>query len=302
MTKTNVWKCVTLRSLNASLELDEEVAIILSEFDTQGVSEVTAANSLVTLEWKVYFLPEVFSDDICVRIREMIAQMQLPLELSVVEDIQRENWHDNWRQYFRPIDLTPTIRIVPEWEKGTSAADKLEIAILPGMAFGTGTHATTQLCMMTMETLLRSEDTLASRNLLDCGCGTAILAMLGVKLGVGCAVGFDIDPDFLENAEDNLKLNDVASDLVQLIVGGLDAIDPQPYSYIICNMLSREFKPLIPAFHLYSSDDTILVLSGLLATESEEIQELVSKAGFTTIETSQLDEWGCIVARRTYGG
>ena len=294
--KPNAWKMLPIVSTDPSRDMDEAVSTLLSCVEYQGIQETMDQATMITTAWQVYFLPEDVTPDFVESLKKQIAAENLPLSVENLVHVPREDWHDNWRQYFKAIDLTKRIRIVPEWEKGSSDSSKLEIAILPGMAFGTGTHATTQLCMMAMDRLFPQMN-LQGTTLLDIGCGTAILAMLGVKLGVEKAVAFDIDPDYLENAQDNLALNDVSEKNVRLLVCELSDVAPEPYDFIICNMLSREFKPVLPFFKNYARPGTLLILSGLLTAELAEIRDLVIQAGFSPTETTELDEWSCIVAR-----
>src|SRR5690606_18302013 len=135
----------------------------------------------------------------------------------------RENWHDAWRQYFRPVEISSRTVIVPSWEEHLAKAyeelGKLVLRIEPGMAFGTGTHATTQLCVRIAERLVRPGDTV-----LAAGTGSAFLAIAAAKLGVKHVLGFDLDPDVIDNAADNPRLNNVAEGLVDIQIVPLEEL------------------------------------------------------------------------------
>ena len=162
------------------------------------------------------------------------------------------------------------------------------------MAFGTGIHATTQLCLCAiLKHCLVSDD---HNTLLDCGCGTGILSILGVMVGMKRTVSFDIDPDIDENARLNIALNLGEDSVIDLRVCELNDITVEPFPYIVCNMLSKEFKPLLLRLPQYAQQGTLLILSGLLLTEEDEIKALLNRIGFNVIDKTTLNEWSCFVA------
>jgi ribosomal protein L11 methyltransferase len=168
------------------------------------------------------------------------------------------------------------------------------VVIEPGMAFGTGTHATTQLCLRLAEQHLRDGATV-----LDVGTGSGILCIAAVKLGARFALGFDNDPDILENAAENLKLNDVADGRVQIFVGGIDAVRPGHFDLILCNMLSNQFLPVVGQIASLMAPQGLAVFSGFLVSETDEVTQALAEAKLEPIVMETLDEWGGLVAKRS---
>jgi ribosomal protein L11 methyltransferase len=188
--------------------------------------------------------------------------------------------------------------IVPSWEEHLAAAyeqlNKLVLRIEPGMAFGTGTHATTQLCLKLAERLVRR-----GAAVLDAGTGSAILAIAAAKLGASHVLAFDLDPDVQSNAADNLKLNKIAPETVEIQIAELDSLPLHPYDLIFCNMLSHEFEPLLPGLaKRLKAGSGRLLLSGMLLEEEDNVRVWLTRphVGLRCIETAQSGEWLAIVA------
>jgi ribosomal protein L11 methyltransferase len=227
-----------------------------------------------------------------------------------IEDQPQENWQENWREYFKPVQVTPRIRIAPSWlspsERATDGtqppnrlaqsdaddATGLTIWIEPGMAFGTGTHATTQLCLRMIEKHLSPGCTV-----LEAGGGSGILCIAAARLGARFVAGFDIDPAVLENVSFNFRLNGVKPAQVQFFVGELNSLRIRPFDLLICNMLSREFTPLLPNFTKHLNIGGKMILSGFLATEQDETAQLAKSLNLDILDKMFAEEWaGFVVA------
>ncbi len=257
-----------------------------SDFPSIGIEEEEEADG--TTKWKVYLPTAVVGSDFESSLREAIQSNSEKLTISAIEEVQQENWQDNWRQYFHILNVGERFRIVPSWEKPTTPPlpDRIDLFIEPGMAFGTGTHATTQLCMRLAETNLRP-----GSRVLDIGTGSAILLMASMKLGATGTVGTDIDNDVLENAHENLRLNDVASTHATIFIGPLAELPEGKFDFIFCNMLSHEFLPLLGEIRSRCATDATVLVSGLLTTEADEVKTALSLAGFEILDQLQQDEW-----------
>ncbi len=294
MTKPTSWKKVTLKRTASQCEsLDEKVSAIIENTEYLGIDEDYLPSGESSY-WNIYYLPELCTEALIQYFRELISEQNLPLEIMEPETVLKDNWASNWKDYFKPVKITENIVVVPEWLNDDSYQEKHKILITPGMAFGTGTHATTILCMQALEKHVDSRK--INSNLLDIGCGTTILSILAVKLGVENALAFDLDPDVLENARDNIKINAVAPAALDLRVCSLDDVPHSPYDYIVCNMLSHEFLPILSSFGNYSKPGTVLIMSGLLTTEESQIVSRITELGFSPINVTHMDEWSCIVA------
>ncbi|PKO15636.1 hypothetical protein CVU37_12475 [candidate division BRC1 bacterium HGW-BRC1-1] len=277
------WSKITLMFPS---ECTDSLYGFFSDFPSIGIEEEDEADG--TTKWKVYLPTAVMGSDFESRLREALRSNSEKLTISAIEEVPQENWQDNWRQYFHILNVGERFRIVPSWEKPTTPPlpDRIDLFIEPGMAFGTGTHATTQLCMRLAETNLRP-----GARVLDIGTGSAILLMVAMKLGAIEAVGTDIDNDVLENARENLQLNEVDSTLTTIFIGPLDDLPEGKFDFIFCNMLSHEFLPLLGEIHSRSAADATVLISGLLTTEADEVKAALSLAGFQVRDQLQQDEW-----------
>jgi len=297
---SQIWSVYKIRlASDAGPIAEEQLGNALAAYDHCGYFEAKPADGDEGAEWHVYFDPETVPRDFA----ETFAEAARLFELAVAGvtgpvESPRENWHDAWRQYFRPVEITARTVIVPSWEEHLAAKyeqlNKLVLRIEPGMAFGTGTHATTQLCVKLAERLVRPGD-----RVLDAGTGSAILAIAAAKLGASYVLGFDLDPNVAENAADNLKLNNVSPEVVDIQIAELDALTADSYDLIFCNMLSHEFEPLLPALaRRLKAGSGRLLLSGMLLDEEDKVIGWLGRAdvGLRCAETETSGEWLAIVA------
>jgi ribosomal protein L11 methyltransferase len=298
---SQIWSVFKVRlPRGADSDIHEELlGNALAMYDHVGYFEAKPATDDAGPEWHVYFDPATAPLDFSESFRRAAEDFGLQLEaVHGPFESPRENWHDAWRQYFRPVEVTSRTVIVPSWEEHLAKAyenmGKLVLRIEPGMAFGTGTHATTQLCLRIAERVVRPGD-----EVLDAGTGSAILAIAAAKLGAKRVLGFDLDPDVVDNAADNLALNHVAPETVEIRITALEDLPLEAYDVILCNMLSHEFEPLLPALaRRLRSGTGRLVLSGLLTEEEDEVRSWLTRpeVALRAQETLQSGEWSAIVA------
>lgn len=284
----DAWTKVTLRF---PPDCTDAMYGFLADNESIGIEERDAEGGRT--EWLVYLpagaVPAGFADEL----RAALGPRAPDVELVSIEPVRNENWNDNWRQYFHPVDVGGRLRVVPSWEKETAAAsDRLTILMEPGMAFGTGTHATTQLCMAMAERLVRP-----GARVLDVGTGTTILLISALLLGAAGGVGTDIDPDVLENAHANLELNGVEPGRVRVEIMPLAELPDRAFDLVFCNMLSHEFLPLLADIRARVADDGTVLFSGMLETEREAVTDALRAAGFAVCDEQGRDEWLAFAAR-----
>ena len=285
----------------AGAEVEENLGNALAGYDHCGYFEAKEAQAEGSqgAEWHVYFDPETAPLDFTATFPAAADIFEVPINgVFGPFESPRENWHDAWRQYFRPVEVTSRTVIVPSWEEHLAKAyeelGKLVLRIEPGMAFGTGTHATTQLCLKLAERLVRP-----GVSVMDAGTGSAILAIHAAKLGAERVLGFDLDPDVEENAADNLALNHVSADAVEIRIARLDEIPAESFDVIFCNMLSHEFEPLLPelARRLMAGTGQLL-LSGMLLEEEEKVKSWLDRpeVSLRCLEKDTSGEWLAMIA------
>ena len=208
-----------------------------------------------------------------------------------LREIQDKDWNEEWKKNFVPVFVTDDIVVIPDWEK-TQFPSKVVIRIKPGMAFGTGTHATTQLCMRALRKYLKPGD-----GIVDVGCGSGILGILSVKLGASFVLGLDIDRDAIENAGENLKLNQMEN-TIEIRQGTVSAgLSDKPFDLAVANLNKREIFESFDLIRMAVKAKGILIFSGILQEEENEVKKFLENKFTEIVEISQQEEWIGIVYR-----
>lgn len=294
-----IWNIFKIRLPEDSEAIGEEIlGNCLAMWDHEGYYEADLSGR----EWHVYFHPDSSPLKIGEELPKMAAELGMPgVQVFGPFEAPRENWHDAWRQYFRPVEITERTVIVPSWEEHLAeayeSAGKIVLRIEPGMAFGTGTHATTQLCLKMAEGLITP-----GCRVLDAGTGSAILAIHAAKLGAGHTLGFDLDPDVEDNVADNLRLNKITPEQVEVKILPLDELPIEDWDVIYCNMLSHEFIPLLPGLsQRLKKDSGRIILSGMLNEEGPEVSEIIKKQdiNFEIVQQASQGEWLMFICKKS---
>ncbi|MGL6202339.1 MAG: 50S ribosomal protein L11 methyltransferase [Lachnospiraceae bacterium] len=219
------------------------------------------------------------------------------IEISQTEDIE---WVNNWKEYFHQFYIDDVL-ITPSWEQvKTEDQDKMIIHIDPGTAFGTGMHETTQLCIRQ----IRTHVTPCSQ-LLDIGCGSGILSMIGLKFGAAHAVGTDLDPCAIEATHENMERNGIGKERYDVMIGNIiDDIEIQEkvgyakYDLIAANILAEILVPLTPVAVKHMKPGGIYITSGIIAEKETAVTEAILKAGLRIIDVAYQGEWVSVTAQK----
>ena len=203
--------------------------------------------------------------------------------------VHAEDWSSSWKVHFKPLRVGARLLIVPTWEEAAVQEGDLVVRIDPGMAFGTGGHETTRLCLETLEQLMEQGDSSAAPSLLDLGTGSGILAMAARLLGAGRILALDIDPDAVEVARENLELNNLA-DQVECGTTPLESLDER-FDIILANILAEELVRLAPFLAARLNPGGSLILSGILAEKEPLVRSGFSASSLTYCSTSCAGEW-----------
>ncbi|AJE04583.1 50S ribosomal protein L11 methyltransferase [Geobacter pickeringii] len=209
--------------------------------------------------------------------------------------IGEEDWATGWRQHFAPTRIGSHLVIKPTWEPFDSAPGDLVIELDPGMAFGTGTHPTTRLCLEALEEIAASLGA-APLEVLDVGTGSGILAIAAAKLGARRVVGTDIDPDAVVVAAENCAMNGVA-DAVELVTTPLEAI-PGSFTVTLANILAEDLVRMAAELATTVAPGGFLVLSGILCEREEYVINGFVPTGLSFQSARHGGEWSCLVYRR----
>lgn len=215
----------------------------------------------------------------------------LEVTVSVSDDSQ---WKDKWKEFFHPSRITERLVVKPSWEEYRAEPDDLVIEIDPGMAFGTGTHETTSLCMKLMEKYFGEFG--ENVKVLDVGCGSGILSIAASLLGAGEVLGVEIDKDAVQVARENVQLNK-CDDNVRVIEGDLTKGIDFKGDIIVANLMADLVMMLSKSARDHLEDGGIFISSGILTDKEKVVSEAITDAGFTIEEVMVDGEWCAIAAR-----
>jgi ribosomal protein L11 methyltransferase len=204
-------------------------------------------------------------------------------------DCADEDWLNNWKQYFQPTPIGEKLLIRPTWRENYDPQGRVVINLDPGLAFGTGTHETTRLCLNVLE-----KEVKANTTLLDVGCGSGILAIAALLLGAEKAVGVDIDELAVKTAEENAALNNV-SERFTPIHGNFTEKVSGKYDIVVANIVADAIMFLSEGVKEFMKEESIYIMSGIIDTRADEVIDSVSK-NFNIIEKYTLNGWYCLVA------
>lgn len=256
----------------------------------------------------VYLTDDADGRELLSHIRGTVAELQaldsdgrfgrLAIELS---GINEEDWANNWKKYYKPFHLGQKLLIKPEWEELDEAdsAGQVVLSMNPGHLFGTGTHHSTQLCMVELEKYVKSGD-----KVLDLGCGSGILSILALLLGAERATAVDIDPAAPATAGENLALNGLDAARYRVLVGNviddeaLQADIGGDYDVVVANIVADVIIAMSAAAYAQTKRGGIFITSGIIAPRGDEVKAALTAAGFEIIDTQEQSDWLCMTARR----
>ncbi len=202
-----------------------------------------------------------------------------------------EDWLNNWKQYFNPIEVGEKILIRPTWRDKYDPKGRIVLNLDPGLAFGTGTHETTRLCIKAIEKYIKPGD-----KMLDVGCGSGILSVAGILLGAQSAIGVDIDEMAVKTSVENAKLNCV-DDRYTAVCGNLtDKIDGK-FDIIAANIVADAIIMLSADVSRFMTDDTVYITSGIIDSRADDVKNAL-KNDFTIIDETTEKGWYCIVFKK----
>ena len=206
----------------------------------------------------------------------------------VAEHFADQDWELSGRASFAPVRISDHLWVCPPWDRLPEAEDLVQVVITPGLAFGTGTHATTQLCLQQLGCQM-----LRGRTVLDWGCGSGVLAVAALLLGAGTATAVDLDPKALVASRENATLNGVND---ALSVCRPDEVSShEQYDVVVANILAGTIMDLAPTLEHHLAPGGILILSGILVVQTDRVQAAFAQYN---LSLSHREEWACLCGSR----
>ena len=244
---------------------------------------------------KAYFSEEDNIEEILKYVEERIQELKslgLDLGLAKVESEKmfEEDWANNWKKYYKPTKVSEKIVVKPIWEEYEAKEDELVLELDPGMAFGTGTHETTRMCIQSLEKYVEENSTV-----FDVGCGSGILAIAAAKLGSKKAVGVDLDPVAVESAKENVGYNKL--DNIEILYGNLVDVIEGKADIVVANIIAEVICILTEDVKRVLKSDGYFITSGIIHDRVDMVTKKLEETGFEVVEINKDGEWNCIVAK-----
>ena len=237
----------------------------------------------------MYLAPDENLAEVLPLFRERLDASGIEYTLSTA-GVEQEDWQNAWKKYYHAMDIGQRLAIVPGWEEYQT--DRTVITMDPGMAFGTGTHETTSLCLEVLDARVKGGE-----RMLDIGTGSGILAIAALKLGAAEAEGVDIDPMCVRTAGENAQRNGV-QDRFKVLVGDLSDKASGVYNIITANIVASAILSLAPHVPALMAPGAVFIASGIIDTRKEEVLEGLRAAGLDPFEVHEKRGWVCIVCRK----
>ncbi len=281
--------------------LEESVFWRLETFGCRGTASQNQNNSCLVQA----YLPEqeahlldlaalalmLRQDGLCMETAVPVVQWHL---------IDEQDWASSWKQYWEPTEIGDLLLIYPDWLESPAPSERKILRLDPGVAFGTGTHATTQLCLESLEMRLGFQASNAV--VADIGCGSGILSIGALLLGATQAYAVDIDSQAVQAARHNRQLNQISAEKMIVEPGSaeqlIELVD-QPVDGILCNILAEVIIDLIPKFDAIAKPQTWGILSGILLDQAKPIADTLEQQGWIVATLWKRKEWCCFNIRRS---
>lgn len=210
------------------------------------------------------------------------ANIEFSVDSIGVDD---SDWNENWKKYFHTTEIGEKLVIVPSWEEYENKNGRVVLSIDPGAAFGTGTHATTSLCLGLLENHIKN-----GTKMLDIGTGSGILAIAGALLGADSAIGVDIDAQSVKTARENAEINNV-KEKCQFIVGDLADKISGKFDVICANIVADVIIKLFDNVKDFMTDGGVLIISGIIDLRKEDVLNSAAAHGFKAIKENYKENW-----------
>ena len=240
----------------------------------------------------VYINPEENPLESTSFIAERLNALGIKHEITI-SDCKVEDWQNNWKQYFHPMPIGKKLLIRPVWENNYDAGDRKVLDIEPGLAFGSGSHPTTQLCLETLENYITPDSTV-----LDIGCGSGILSIAALLLGARSAFGVDIDSLAVKTAKANALQNGFGDDKFTVVQGNLSDKVNGKFNVVVANIVAdiiMEFNKTVGDF---LTDDGVYITGGIIESREDEVLFSFAQNGFEVTDRFENNGWLVFVLKK----
>lgn len=232
---------------------------------------------------------------------EALKKEELGIDLGSLkmeyDEVDEEDWANNWKAYYKPIEIGERLLVCPSWEKAEDTG-RVTLSLDPGMAFGSGSHQTTGMCLEFIEGL-----DVSGMSVADLGCGSGILSIAALLLGAKSAVAVDIDPIVEDVVRENAELNGIGGEYTVFTGNVLadgeakERVAAEKYDLVLANIVASVIIPLVPFARQIVGENGLFVTSGIISDREQEVCEALGENGFEVQCVKHRDDWVAIMAR-----
>ena len=239
----------------------------------------------------IYFAKEENASEAISFLRERLSAEGIETLIEAVGVIDSE-WAENWKKYFKPMEIGKRLVICPSWEEYDNREERNILRIDPGAAFGTGTHATTSMCLEILD-----EYAAEGKTMLDVGCGSGILSIASVLLGCESAVGVDFDEQSIKVSNENAEINRI-TDCTKFICGNLTDEISGKFNIVCANIVADVIIQLCEGIGEYMYDDSLFICSGIIDIRANDVKRALLSSGFEIIGERTKENWCAYITRK----
>jgi len=267
-------------------------AISISMGDERGNNPIYEPEVGETPLWEVVELSALFEEKISMETINSLLQ-GVPYSKLIIQKLDNQNWIENYQRNFKPIKFGRKLWVIPSWNKNPSMSEIIQLRMDPGMAFGSGSHETTHLCLEYLD-----ENSPNNISVLDYGCGSGILGIAALLLGASEVIAVDIDPQALIAAKENSKVNNVSEKIIVTSPNDLSNLGVK-VDFLIANIFSKSLIRLKNEFYNLLNRKGLIVLSGIL---EEQLDEVITfyESSFELTKVRKKNKWCLIELRKCF--
>jgi ribosomal protein L11 methyltransferase len=283
------WRLVTLC---VSRGAEENASALLFELGSTGI--VTLDETADNVKLGAYFYEETNAGEIKQAVEAEFARAGRRDDLTSfsISSVPEQDWMQKWKEGFEAVEIGERLVVAPSWKLPRKSDGRVLIQIDPGMAFGTGTHETTRLCLQGIERYWHGG------SLLDVGTGTGILAIAAALLAPGSrVVAIDVDPQAVEVARENIAINGVSSS-IELLEGQPHNLTDQQFNVVVANLTAEVIVDLLADLSRCLASEGLMILSGILSELAEHLARTLAASGLRVTERRDAGEWCTLVAMK----
>ena len=230
------------------------------------------------------------------RLEATVEKLNLPMHVKALEET---NWEESWKDNYPAVEVGKNLIVVPYWD-AENTNGRIPVVLDPGLTFGTGAHASTQMVMETMEDLVKP-----GFRCVDLGSGSGILSLAALRLGAGSAIGIDIDPKAEDIARENAAYNGFAAPEFTALTGNVTEdkalmaeLSRKEYDLVLVNIVADVIIGLSPILPEFLTENSTLICSGILDVRLDDVTAALEQVGLTVTGIKEKEDWRCVIARR----